>query len=118
MTAQKDRITHLLSEIGAAWAVREDKCILPDDGFDAKPTYHVHPDASEPHVNYIQRFTSLKELEAWIAEHKPPGKRKRSIPSSWRRVNVSLPAAQIKALRQQNGSLQASIERLAKEELE
>jgi hypothetical protein len=31
VTAQKDRITAALSEIGAAWAITKEKCVLPAD---------------------------------------------------------------------------------------
>ena len=117
MTAQKDRITRDLLKIGACWAVTADKCILPSDGFYAWPTYHVHPDASEPHQNYVQRFTSLKELEAWIAEHRPSGRRPEAKHDG-KRINVYLAATDKVKLRRRHGSVQAAIERLVRDELD
>ena len=64
--ARKTQIEQGLSEIGACWAVRADKYVSPDDEFGAKPSYHVHPDASYPHVRSIKRFESLDMLWSWI----------------------------------------------------
>ena len=120
MTAQKDRITAALLEIGACWAVTADKCILPEDSLEdqisQRATYHVHPDQSEPRSEYIQRFTSLKELEDWIREQRP-ARRRTATPASWRRLNVSLPGAWVDKLRMRDGSFQAAVERLVKQEL-
>ncbi len=63
---RKTQIEQGLSEIGACWAVRADKYISPDDGYDAKPTYHVHPDRGYPHERAIKRFQSLDMLWSWI----------------------------------------------------
>jgi len=68
MSKQHDRITKKLQEQGRAWAVRTDKFIDPNDDFGAKPTYHVHPNASYPHQTDICRFDSLNEIEEWLAE--------------------------------------------------
>lgn len=68
MTAQKDRISRQLTALGAAWAVTKDKCVLPDDGFGAMPSYHIHPDQSHSHQNDIVRFYYLADLEQWIRE--------------------------------------------------
>jgi len=68
MSKQHDRITKELQEQGRAWAVRSDKHISPDDEWDAKPTYHVHPNASYPHQSDICRFDSLNEIEEWLNE--------------------------------------------------
>jgi hypothetical protein len=68
MTAQKDRITRQLTGLGAAWAITSDKFISPDDEFGAMPTYHIHPDASYPHINSIERFDTLREIEEWIKD--------------------------------------------------
>lgn len=62
----KQQITQKLSELGAAWAVTSAKTVLPNDGFDAKPTYHVHPDASYPHQNSIKRFDNLNEVAGYV----------------------------------------------------
>lgn len=66
MSITKDQITAGLLEIGACWAVSDQKCILPGDGYDAKPTYHVHPDSFYPHERYIQTFSSLQSLWSWV----------------------------------------------------
>ena len=65
MTTRK-QVEQGLEDIGACWAVRSDKYVGADDGYDARPTYHVHPDAGYPHVNAIKRFESLDELANWI----------------------------------------------------
>lgn len=62
----RDRVSKGLEDIGACWAVRSDKYTSPDDGYDSKPTWHIHPDASYPHNNSIIRFSSLKEILNWI----------------------------------------------------
>lgn len=66
----KDTITKGLQGIGACWAVTSSKTILPDDGFEAKPSYHVHPDCSYPHQNHIKRFYSLEEIADYIKARK------------------------------------------------
>lgn len=62
----KQKITRILSAEGMAWAVSANKVILPEDGFDARPTYHIHPDASYPHQNEMMRFASLREIADWL----------------------------------------------------
>jgi hypothetical protein len=64
--ATRQQIERGLEEIGACWAVRSDKYISPQDSYDAKPTYHVHPDAKYPHERAIKRFGSLDSLMNWI----------------------------------------------------
>lgn len=66
MKMSKRQITEKLSELGAAWAVTDAKTVLPNDGFGAKPTYHVHPDASYPHQDSIKRFGNLDELAGYV----------------------------------------------------
>ena len=66
----KQRISEELSQIGAAWALRDDKYISPDDEWGAKPTYHIHPDQSEPYSFRVKRFRSLKEIQMYIASVK------------------------------------------------
>lgn len=61
----KQQITQKLQSVGAAWAVRSDKWISPNDGFGAKATYHVHPDASYPHQSHIKRFDNLEEVAGY-----------------------------------------------------
>ena len=61
----KKQITQKLAAVGAAWAVRSDKHVSPNDGFGAKATYHVHPDVSYPHQNHIKRFDNLDEVAGY-----------------------------------------------------
>jgi hypothetical protein len=74
MSKKKDRITKGLKEIGAAWAVRNDRYCSPNDPLEdqvaRKRTYHVHPDASYPHQNHIIRFRNLDEIAAYIKVRK------------------------------------------------
>jgi len=119
MTNQKARLTRLLGEVGAVWAVTMDKCILPDDPLEdqmaGRKTYHIHPDQSHPHADSIQRFTNLKTLEAWIGEQRPATWRARR--QNWQRINIKLPGDWVKILKQRDGSFQAAIERLVRDEL-
>ena len=62
----KQQITQKLQNLGAAWAVTDSKTILPNDGFGAKPSYHVHPDASYPHQDHIKRFRNLGEVAGYV----------------------------------------------------
>ena len=66
MSKQRDSIAQKMGEVGAAYAVTTKKTILPNDGFGASSKYHVHPDASYPHENAIQRFDTLAEVEAYL----------------------------------------------------
>jgi|GEM_PF-5215089 len=66
ITARKERVTEGLQTIGACWAVTDKKTILPNDGFDAKPSYHIHPDRTYPHEQAIYRFGSLQEIADYI----------------------------------------------------
>lgn len=65
-----------LEAIGAAWAVRSDKYIAPEDPFGAKPSYHIHRDRYDPDRSGIKRFETRKQLENWIRAVKtcPSGK--------------------------------------------
>ena len=71
---KKDRITKGLREVGAAWAVSNDRYCSPNDPLEdqveGKCTYHVHPDASYPHQENIVRFRNLDEIAAYIAARK------------------------------------------------
>ena len=65
---QHTRITRKLKKKGMAWAVRSDKYICTNHNCcnvleGDKPAYHIHPDASYPHQNSIERFASLREIE-------------------------------------------------------
>ncbi len=62
----KQRATAGLEAIGACWAVNSEKCILPGDDYDSKPTYHVHPDSSEPRQNAILHLETLGEVLSYV----------------------------------------------------
>jgi hypothetical protein len=62
----KAKVSKELEKIGAAWAVTSEKCILPGDGYEAKPEYHIHPKGNFPHQMYIRRFPTLKAIMSWI----------------------------------------------------
>jgi hypothetical protein len=62
----KDKVTKELKAIGAGWAVTSEKCILPGDGYEAKPEYHIHPKVSFPHQSNIKRFPTLNAIVSWI----------------------------------------------------
>lgn len=66
---RKNQITKRLESIGAAWAVKDEKYIGtndPGDPWKLKPTWHIHPDCTYPHINNIARFESLRDLSEWI----------------------------------------------------
>jgi len=70
--ASKAQITKKLKEINAAWAMRNNKCVLPEDAQNGstRPTYHIHPDRSYPHQNSIMRFDTLAEIAEYIEVRK------------------------------------------------
>lgn len=119
MTAQKRRIAAALTSIGAAWATTSDKTVLPSDPLEDQmnrvETYHVHPKQSKPQTEYIQRFTSLVELEDWIREQRPLKRRERVARGQYRYIR--LPQDWVDKLKKSDGTLQAAIERLVREEL-
>jgi hypothetical protein len=63
------QITAGLREIGAAWAVTDAKCVLPEDA-GRRPRYHIHPDRAHPEQGAIRAFYSLREVAAYIAARK------------------------------------------------
>lgn len=69
MSREQERLTRKLAEIGAAWVLTPEKYLDPSDPLEdqetGRKTYHVHPDASNPHPADILRFGSLIELRAW-----------------------------------------------------
>lgn len=71
MSKQHQRISKKLQQKGAAWAVRSDKHVSPNDPMqdqiDGRKTWHVHPDASHPHQGCILRFDTLAEIEKWLS---------------------------------------------------
>ena len=61
----KKQITEKLAAVGSAWAMRSDKFVDTNDGYDARPTYHIHPDASYPHQAQIKRFNNLAQVKGY-----------------------------------------------------
>jgi len=61
-----DQMAQSLQSVGAVFAVTTAKTILPNDGLDAKPSYHIHPDANYPHERDIERVYSQKQLMDWV----------------------------------------------------
>ena len=61
-----DQMAKALSDVGACFAVTTAKTILPDDGFEAKPSYHIHPDCSYPHEKHIVRVYSQAQFQDWV----------------------------------------------------
>jgi hypothetical protein len=61
-----DQMSQALKSVGACFAVTSAKTILPNDGFEAAPSYHIHPDAEYPHEKHIKRVYSQKQLQDWV----------------------------------------------------
>ena len=61
-----DQMSAALRSVGACFAVTTAKTILPNDGFDAKPAYHIHPDCSNPRQEDIERVYSQEQFKDWI----------------------------------------------------
>lgn len=61
-----NQMSQALSSVGACFAVTTAKTILPNDPFESKPSYHIHPDASYPHEKNIDRVFSQKQLMDWV----------------------------------------------------
>ena len=55
-----------LVSIGACYAVSSAKCVLASDPPMSKPSYHIHPDSSNPQQNDIVRIYSQKQFQDWI----------------------------------------------------
>ena len=61
-----EQMSQALQAIGACFAVTTAKTILPNDPFGSKPSYHIHPDASNPRQEDIERFYSQAQFADWI----------------------------------------------------
>jgi len=59
----RKQITQGLEDIGACWAVTSKKTQLPGED---KKFYHIHEDASYPHVNAMLRFSTLQQIADYI----------------------------------------------------
>jgi hypothetical protein len=62
----KAKVTKELIKVGAGWAVTSEKCVLPGDGYEAKPEYHIHPNVKVPYQNGVKRFPTLKAIMNWV----------------------------------------------------
>lgn len=65
-----EQVSTALKSVGACFATSTAKFVSPDDGFGAKPTYHIHPDCSYPHGRDILRFSSIKEIQQYVTARK------------------------------------------------
>lgn len=61
-----NQMSQALQSIGACFAVTTNKTILPNDSFGAKPSYHIHPDCSNPRQEDIERVYSQKQFVDYI----------------------------------------------------
>lgn len=61
-----DQMAKALQSVGACFAVSTAKTILPNDGFGAKPSYHIHPDSSNPRQDDIERVYSQPQFRDWV----------------------------------------------------
>jgi hypothetical protein len=55
-----------LTDVGACFAVTTAKTILPNDPFGSKPSYHIHPDCSNPRQDDIERVYSQEQFQDWV----------------------------------------------------
>ena len=65
-----DQMSAALRSVGACFAVSTAKTILPNDPFGSKPSYHIHPDASDPHQDAIERVYTQDQFKDWVATAK------------------------------------------------
>ena len=61
-----DQMSDTLKSVGACFAVTSAKTVLPNDPFGSKPSYHIHPDASNPRQDDIERVYSQAQFQDWI----------------------------------------------------
>lgn len=61
-----DQMSQALKSVGACFAVTTAKTLLPSDGFDAKPSYHIHPNCSNPRQDDIDRVYSQAQLRDYV----------------------------------------------------
>lgn len=61
-----NQMVQALTSVGACFAVTTAKTILPDDPFESKSSYHIHPDASNRCQEDIVRLYSQKQLIDWV----------------------------------------------------
>jgi len=61
-----DQMAKALTDVGACFAVTTAKTILPSDPSGSRPSYHIHPDASNPRQDDIERVYSQEQFRDWI----------------------------------------------------
>lgn len=61
-----NQMSSALKSVGACFAVTTAKTVLPNDPFESKPSYHIHPDCSYPHQLNIERVFSQAQFADWI----------------------------------------------------
>ncbi len=61
-----NQMSSALKSVGACFAVSSAKTILPNDPFESKPSYHIHPDSSYPHQDSIERVFSQTQFRDWV----------------------------------------------------
>ena len=61
-----EQMVKALSDVGACFAVTSAKYVAVRDGREAKPSYHIHPDASDPQEKRIVRIFSQEQFIDWI----------------------------------------------------
>ncbi len=61
-----EQMVKALDSVGACFAVTTAKYVAVRDGHGAKPSYHVHPDASYPHEQDIERIYSQSQFQDWV----------------------------------------------------
>ena len=62
----EDQMVKALKSVDACFAVSTAKFVSANDPFGSKPSYHIHPDASNPHEKNIVRVYSQKQLQDWV----------------------------------------------------
>ncbi len=61
-----DQMSQALKSVGACFAITTAKTVLPNDPFGSKPSYHIHPDASNPRQDDIERVYSQEQFRDWM----------------------------------------------------
>ncbi len=61
-----EQMAQALKSVGACFAVTTAKTVLVSDPHGTKPSYHIHPDASDPRQDSIKRLASQKQLMDWV----------------------------------------------------
>ena len=61
-----NQMANALVSIGACYDTTSAKCVLANDPPMAKPSYHIHPDSSNPQQNDIVRIYSQAQFKDWI----------------------------------------------------